>query len=75
MLFVYGLTPVGNLENGGRYFISRNNMVDILDASGEPVCYMGIAPGTIVDIKFNGTILLSDPGIIPLATVIQVVEE
>ena len=72
-LFVYSITPVGSHENGGRYFINRNDSIVVLDAHGEPMSYSDIPSGAIVDITYSAVVLQTDPAIIPGATLIQVV--
>jgi len=73
LLFVYSITPVGSHENGGRYFINRNDFIAVLDAYGEPMSYSDIPSGAIVDITYSAVVLQTDPAIIPGATLIQVV--
>jgi len=74
LLFVNSITSVGSHPVGGRYFISRNDSVTVYDASGKPISYRDILPGTIVDIRFDGVIAQSDPAIIFGAILIRVVE-
>ena len=74
LLFVSSITSVMGFEVGGRYRISKNPYVTILDVYGEPIESSAVLPGTIVDITYGGTVFLRDPAIIPHATLIQIVE-
>ncbi|MCL2837961.1 MAG: hypothetical protein FWE04_02690 [Oscillospiraceae bacterium] len=74
LLFVRSITPVGPHEVGGRYFISRNDSVELLNAIGEPMSISDIPPGTIVDITYHERVLQSKPAIIPNAILVQIVE-
>ncbi|MCL2377777.1 MAG: hypothetical protein FWC77_01470 [Defluviitaleaceae bacterium] len=74
LLFVNSITRVGNHPVGGRYFISQNDAVSVLDANGNPISPQSIPPGTIVSIRFDGFVLESGPAIIPGAISIRVIE-
>ena len=73
LLPVRSITSVVGHNIGGRYFISRNDFIVILDADGEPVSYLDVPAGAIVDIAFYGLIFERNPGIIPGAISVQIV--
>jgi len=71
LLFVRSITPVGVHESGGRYFIRRNDSIEVLNAVDEPMSPAEIPPGTIVDITYHVRVLQSKPAIIPNAILVQ----
>ena len=75
MLLVYSITPVIGHPVGGRYFLTRNDFVIVLDEYGNPISYSDILPGSIIDIAFYGLVRQTDPAVISGAISIQVLKE
>ncbi|MCL2287771.1 MAG: hypothetical protein FWC33_01110 [Candidatus Bathyarchaeota archaeon] len=72
LLFVYSITPVGDHNIGGRYFIKQSNSITIMDAFGDSISEHSILPGTIVNITYYGVVHEGDPGTILYPILIQV---
>ena len=74
LLFVSNMTPMWENQLPGRYFLQGNDVI-VLDNLGKNILVEDIAPGAVIDVIARGSVLLSDPGVIPLVVAIQVVDQ
>ena len=74
LMLVYSVTPTFAHDVRGRYFISQNDSVSILNINGEPISHTDVPFGAIVEIVYYGLVLQTSPAVIPNAISVQIVD-
>jgi len=74
-LLTSSLTPVWDKDKiGDRFYVFDNFAYPVLDSGGRHVQFSEIKPGNIVNVRYSGLVLTSDPAIITNVYLIEIAE-